>query len=118
MMRRSVCLAAVFGALMPGAALAELYAAIAFSPSSGRSGTSWNYGSQGEAETEAYYQCGVNDCNTVVWFTQCGAIAVGDGYGYGTGYASSLDTATNTALQYCLNYTSNCEVTAAYCNDY
>lgn len=116
-MRRSVCLAAVVTVLVPSAALAELYAAIAFSPSTGRSGTSWNYNSQNEAETEAYYQCGIEDCDTVLWFTQCGAIAVGDGYGYGTGYATSLNTATNTALQYCDGYANNCQITAAFCND-
>lgn len=116
-MGRSLSLVAVFVTFLPGAALAELYAAIAFSPSTGYSGTSWNFSSQGAAEDEAYAQCGYTDCGTVLWFTQCGAIAVGDGYGYGTGYAPALSTATDTALQNCYGYADNCEITAAFCND-
>ena len=117
MRRTCSTLAALAVVLLPGAALAELFAAIAFSPTTGKSGTAWNFDAQNLAETEAYYQCGVDDCDTVLWFKQCGAIAVGDGYGYGTGYDLSLDAATNTALQYCDQYTSNCQITAAFCND-
>ena len=117
MRRIRTALVALGVVLLPGAALAELFAAIAFSPATGKSGTAWNYETQSLAETEAFAQCGVDDCGTVLWFNQCGAIAVGDGYGYGTGYDLSLDAATTTALQYCDQYAANCQVTAAFCND-
>lgn len=110
------CLA-LFIALLPGTALADLYAAIAYSTTTGKAGTAWNYDSQSLAETEAYSQCGVEDCDTVLWFTQCGAIAVGDGFGYGTGYDLSLATATDTALQNCDGFAANCQITAAFCNE-
>ena len=64
--------------LLPGPALAEgLFAAIAFSPATGMSGTAWNFQTQALAETEAYNTCGSKDCDTVVVFQQCGAIAFG-----------------------------------------
>ena len=117
-MRRHVLpLALVIATALPGIASAELYAAIAFSPSTGMSGTAWNFDTQTLAETEAYYQCGQEDCDTVTVFTQCGAIAVGDGYGYGFGYDLSLATATDTALANCDGYTTSCEITAAFCNE-
>lgn len=109
--------AIVIAAALPSMAAAELYAAIAFSPSTGISGTSWNFDTQNLAETEAYAQCGQEDCDTVTVFTQCGAIAVGDGYGYGFGSDLSLANATDTALANCDGFTTSCEVTAAFCNE-
>jgi hypothetical protein len=104
--------------LVPGASFAEgLYAAIAFSPATGQSGTSWNYETSMLAETEAYLQCGAEDCDTVVVFQQCGAIAVGRELYYGYGYDLSSATAIETALQQCDALTTNCEITAAFCND-
>ena len=97
------------------AGLAEgLYAAIAFSPSTGLSGSAWNFESDGDAQAEAATQCGVDDCYTAVVFQQCGAIAVGDGYGMG--FASDLSSATaqDTALASCSEYTTNCQVTASF----
>ena len=42
-----------------GAALAEgPYAAIAFSPTTGQAGSSWNFDTEILAETEAFLQCG------------------------------------------------------------
>jgi hypothetical protein len=117
MCRPSVCLVALILALLPGGAMAELYGAISYSTSTGMAGTAWNFQTGSLAETEAYHNCGYNDCDTLVVFTQCGAIAVGDGYVYGYGYDRSLNRASNIALQNCDGYTSNCQITAAFCND-
>lgn len=117
MRRFSFAVAALTVTLLPAVAQTDVYAAIAFSPSTGKAGTAWNFATQGMAETEAYAQCGYDDCDTVVWFTQCGAIAVGDGFGYGYGYDLSIDTAVTVALQNCDGYTTNCEITAAFCNE-
>lgn len=94
-----------------------LYAAIAFSPATGRAGSSWNFDTTVLAETEANLQCGAADCYTAVVFQECGAIAVGDGYGMGYGLDPSQDKASALALQSCTEYTSNCQITAAFCND-
>lgn len=80
-------------------------------------GTAWNFETGMLAETEAYNNCGAEDCDTLVVFSQCGALAVGDGYAYGYGYDLSLSVATDTALANCNGYTGNCEVTAAFCNE-
>lgn len=102
---------------LAGAARAEVYAAIAFSPSTGRAGSSWNFDTALLAETEAYSQCGSEDCYTAVIFQQCGAIAVGDGYGMGYGADLSSVMAIDLALNSCEQYTTNCQITAAFCNE-
>jgi len=94
-----------------------VFAAIAFSPSTGMSGGAWNHETADLAETEAFGECGVDDCATVVVFQQCGSIAVGDGYGMGFAADLSAATAQEVALQNCTGYTSNCVVTMSVCNE-
>ena len=49
----------LFMALGAGSAFAEgPYAAIAFSPTTGQAGSSWNFDTEILAETEAFLQCG------------------------------------------------------------
>jgi hypothetical protein len=95
-------------ALMAGMALpmlaapafaGKLYGAISFSPS-----------------TEAVNQCGVGDCEAVVIFPSCGAIAVGDGFGMGFSADKSIAKSEETALANCNQYTTNCLVTTSLCN--
>ena len=101
-----------------GAALAEgPYAAIAFSPTTGQAGSSWNFDTEILAETEAFLQCGKDDCYTAVIFNDCGAIAVGDGYGMGYGHDVTSDKASALALGSCTEFTTNCQITAAFCNE-
>jgi len=116
-MRRLLITLACAVAALPGMASAELFAAIAFSPSTGATGTAWNYDTGLLAETEAYYQCGQEDCDTVVVFTQCAAIAVGRELYYGYAYDPSQANAIEMALQQCDARTINCEITAAFCNE-
>jgi len=109
-----------FSALMLTAApvAAEgLYAAIAFSPQTGQSGGSWNYDSEATAETEAYASCGAEDCGTVLVFQQCGAVAVGDGYGMGFAGDLSSAVAQEAALASCGEFTTGCQVTLSFCNE-
>jgi hypothetical protein len=121
MLRRSrslLCTAAAVLALAAAPAAAEgLFAAIAFSASTGKAGASWNYASGPEAEGEAVAQCGVDDCAPVMVFGQCGAIAVGDGYGMGYAADASKDLADASALENCNGYTTNCAVTMSLCNE-
>ena len=99
------------------AAAADLFAAIAFSAATGKAGAAWNYATGGEAEAEAVGQCGVEDCGSVMVFDQCGAIAVGDGFGMGYAADSSTAVADEKALANCDGFTTNCTVTMSLCNE-
>ena len=116
---KSVCSAAVvLLAFVVGPAAAEgLFAAIAFSAATGKAGAAWNYATGGEAEAEAVGQCGVDDCGPVMVFGQCGAIAVGDGFGMGYAADSSTAVADEKALANCDGFTTNCAVTMSLCNE-
>lgn len=99
------------------AAAQDLFASIAFSPSTGKAGASWNYATGVEAEGEAVVQCGVDDCGPVMVFGQCGAIAVGDGYGMGYAADPLTAVADEKALANCNDFTTNCAVTMSLCNE-
>ncbi|MCB0406365.1 MAG: DUF4189 domain-containing protein [Bdellovibrionales bacterium] len=43
------------------------FAAISYSPSTGRHGVAWSAPSRWVAETNAYRYCGIGDCRTVAW---------------------------------------------------
>jgi hypothetical protein len=108
-------LALSFGA---GAAQADdLFGAIAFSASTGKVGGGWNFAAKKDASTEAVAQCGVDDCETVVSFPNCGAVAVGDGYGMGFSADKSVGKSEETALANCNGFTTNCLVTMSFCNE-
>ena len=54
----------------------QRFGAIAYSESSGRFGSSWQLGSQFDAEERAVLACNRPDCRPVVWFKNgCGALA-------------------------------------------
>lgn len=95
---------------------AKLYGAISFSPSTGKYGQGHDFPSKDEASTEAVNQCGVGDCEAVVIFPNCGAIAVGDGFGMGFSADKSIAKSEETALANCNQYTTNCLVTTSLCN--
>jgi serine/threonine-protein kinase len=96
---------------------ADLFGAIAFSPSTGKVGGGWNFASKDEASSESVTQCGVGDCAAVVVFPSCGAVAVGDGMGMGFSADGSVAKAEETALANCSGYTANCLITMSFCND-
>ncbi len=100
-----------------GSAMADkLFGAIAFSPSTGKVGGGWNFAAKKDAKTEAINQCGVDDCDAVVTFPNCGAVAVGDGYGMGFSADKSVARSEEVALAKCDGFTSNCLVTLSFCN--
>lgn len=102
----------------PAPAMADdLFGAIAFSPSTGKVGGGWNFAAKDEASSEAVAQCGVGDCETVVTFPSCGAVAVGDGYGMGFSADATVDQSEATALSNCDGFTTNCLVTMSFCNE-
>ncbi len=107
-------------ALAAGSAPAQaekLFGAIAFSATTGKVGGGWNFAAKGDASTEAVSQCGADDCDTVVVFPNCGAIAVGDGFGMGFSADKSAAKSEETALQNCTGYTTNCLITQSFCNE-
>ena len=95
----------------------SLFGAIAFSSATGKIGFGKNFAAKKEASTEAVSQCGAGDCATVVVFPACGAVAVGDGYGYGFSADKSIAKSEETALSNCNGYTANCLITMSVCND-
>ena len=111
-----LCALAVGAGTAPAMAQ-KLYGAIAFSPATGKVGGGWNFAAKKEASTEAVSQCGAGDCDTVVVFPACGAVAVGDGYGMGFSADKSVAKAEETALGNCTGFTANCLVTMSFCNE-
>ena len=92
---------------------ADLYGAIAFSPTTAAHGYSFDYANRSAAERKAINECekqsGSDDCRAIVWFhNACGALAVGD-TGYGSGWGTDLKYAVLYALESCLEMTDNCK---------
>lgn len=89
----------------------QTYAAIAYSPSTGKYGYGNGYRSRFAAEREALWQCPQSDAKVVGWV--CNgflALAVGDDNGYGIGYSynagANNGSAMNRALADCRKHTS------------
>jgi len=94
-----------------------LFGAIAFSPSTGKVGAGWNFATKDEASADSITRCGVGDCSAVVVFPNCGAVAVGDGFGMGFSADQSVAKAEETALANCSGYTANCLIVQSFCNE-
>jgi Domain of unknown function (DUF4189) len=117
--RLAVALACALGLSVAAAPVMAdgLFGAIAFSPSTGKVGGGWNFAAKTEASTEAVQQCGADDCDTVVVFPNCAAVAVGDGYGMGFSADATVGQSEETALKNCDGFTTNCLVTMSFCNE-
>lgn len=104
---------------LSGAAYArDNYGAIAYSPSTGAHGYSYDYASRAVAERKALAECRkhARDCQVPLWFRNaCGALAVGNGGGWGTGWGSNRALAERYALQSCSQYTKGCSVIRWVC---
>ena len=82
------------------------YAAIAYSPASGKFGSSYSYGSQASARRAALSVCQEPDARIVVWSRNCYcALAVGKD-GYGAGFGSTAKQARADALSECAKQTT------------
>ncbi len=91
------------------------YGAIAYSPSTGDYGYSYDYSSRYSAEQNAISRCGAYDCSSLIWFRNaCGALAVGNN-GYGSGWGDTKYRAKREALKSCRRYSSGCSVRQWVC---
>jgi hypothetical protein len=111
-------LLALLFALAAPTAFAGSYGAIAYSPSTGKSGTSWNYSCVDEATRAAVGFCGQGDCDWVRWVgDQCAALAVASNGATGDAANSNRGLAEYTALQTCANYGgTDCHIQASVCS--
>ncbi|KAB2915287.1 MAG: DUF4189 domain-containing protein [Hyphomicrobiaceae bacterium] len=90
------------------------YGAIAYSPSTGAHGWSYDYPSRSAAESTALRNCRrhASDCVVPIWFRNaCGALAVAPGGGYGSGWGTSRSLAERYAMQSCRGHNnSGCSI--------
>jgi uncharacterized caspase-like protein len=96
---------------------ADRFGAIAYSPSTGAHGWSYDYATREEAERIALANCAqhARDCLVPIWFQNaCGALAVGPS-GYGSGWAINQTLAESYALGICSQYSANCSVRRWVC---
>lgn len=77
----------------------DRYAAVAYSPTTGKFGYAWNWGSRSQAESVALQNCKADDAKVVGWVKGGWLVlAVAEDKAYGVGYTYG-DGATNTAAK-------------------
>jgi predicted secreted Zn-dependent protease len=92
------------------------FQAIAFSPSSGAFGFSFNQSTQAEAEALAISYCKKSDCKSVIWSRDtCASLAVGDRNAYGTAWQKERKAAETQALANCRKFGKNCKIRTTTC---
>ncbi len=108
-------------AAAPAATSTDLYAAIAYSKSTGRTGIGYNFATRAGAEARAIQRCGVSDCTIKVWVRNgCCALAVGDRGAYGWSYRYRSDAyseARARATNECNRRGTNCRIAAWACTN-
>lgn len=95
----------------------DYYGAIAYSPSTGAHGWTYDYATRQEAQDTALSECRqhADDCVIALWFRNaCGALAIGSN-GYGSGWGTSRSRAERDALQSCRRYTGGCSIKRWVC---
>lgn len=99
------------------------FAAIAYSPATGKYGYAYNHRSRSAAEKAALDQCGAEDARIVCWVNRgfC-ALALGDdktcwGVGWQYGGGSSNDDAKKTALDECGKRTTGAHIAVCLSSD-
>ena len=90
----------------------DRYAAIAYSPSTGKYGYSFGSGSRCCAEQTAMRHCPMEDARIVAWSRNSWCVlALGDEVGkYGWAWATSSGCAKSRALEECRKRTTNCYI--------
>ncbi|NMN98508.1 DUF4189 domain-containing protein [Antrihabitans stalactiti] len=92
--------AALALATAPANAAVDNYGSIAYSPTTGNVGWSYDYANRATAEAVATGYCNASDCQAVVWFYNgCGALSVASDGAYGWGYAPTREGAEYHALR-------------------
>jgi serine/threonine-protein kinase len=100
---------------------ADLFGAIAYSPSTGAWGGAWNYSSAYDAEAVAERECrdhggNANDALWRVWFMNgCGALATGTGGIFAADWDGDARGAQLKALQECSAAGSGCKILVTLC---
>jgi hypothetical protein len=99
------------------AATPVYFAAIAFSASTGNSGTAHAMPSQAAAEQTAMGNCSsrAKDCKLVIWGSNCIALAVGAGNAIAWAPASTREGAQADALSRCNKMAQNCVIRSTPC---
>jgi serine/threonine-protein kinase len=78
----------------------DRYAAIAYSPKTGKFGYAWNWGSRSQAESQALSECKADDAKVVGWVKGGWlALAVADDNAYATGYEYGDGASSANACQ-------------------
>lgn len=96
------------------------WGAIAYDPSTGNWGDSWNYATKSEASAKALTECGDGGCTVVNAYDSplCGALAESTNNVWDAPSANGLGEAKYEALETCItNHGMNCRITAAACAD-
>ncbi len=104
--------------LFPSLAWAD-FGAIAFSQDTGAVGYSYGATSRRAAENRAISGCAKHayDCRTVLYFNNaCGALAIGENYGYGVAWNTNRNAAQNNALRACQRNDDGCYVIRWACS--
>ena len=100
-------------------ALADQHGSIAYSPSTGSSGWSYNLPTQAAAENDALARCRkfASDCVVATQFHDaCGALAVGNGNAYGADWGNDRVAAERKAMQQCAKNAQGCAVKRWNCS--
>lgn len=120
---RTALLAAVVAACLTaaatGAARAAEWGTIAYSPSTGATGWTFNQVNEVDAELGALNNCSqhADDCVTAINFHDaCGAVAVGDAGGWGAAWGYDDADAQFKAIDACSGYDSGCDVVRWQCS--
>jgi hypothetical protein len=101
-----------------GAGHRTTYGAIAYSPSSGSFGYSYEHANRTQAESRAVRECGKDDCKVATWFfNNCGAVAAASNGAWGGAQGGSERTAQSAALSRCANEGgTSCEIKVTRCS--
>lgn len=100
-------------------ALADEHGSIAYSPSTGSSGWSYDLPTQAAADNDALAKCRkfANDCVVATWFHDaCGALAVGNGNAYGADWGNNRAAAERKAVLQCSKNGQGCAVKRWVCS--
>jgi hypothetical protein len=99
----------------------DTYAAVAYSRSTGKYGSAWNYGSRSAAQRAALARCPAADARIVAWVKGGWvALAIGEnnayGYGYSYGVGSTNGEAKRRASAECLQRTKRVTTVICLCS--
>jgi serine/threonine-protein kinase len=111
-MRKALVLLGIAGVIGTAQA-ADRFGAIAYSPTTGAWGSSYDHPTRVDAERAAYNDCRkrAEDCQIPLHFKNaCGALAVGGDGGWGTGWGTDRSIAESWAIKICGKHARDCAV--------